>query len=162
MSRTLAFMLSGAGLGFFIGSSMGIATGGTAFNAVWLFAPLGAFIGWLLASRNSAIGMKNEETDAQNDSETEKETERDFSPNALQVVAKAALAILASVWNFQIDLLDYIGVLDTFVRQPILFFGLVSLASFLFPPIFPVYFFAWLGANSFGINEQNKYRATVE
>src|SRR6056297_2841024 len=152
MNRTPAFVLSGAGLGFFLGSSMGIAAGGTAFNAVWLFVPLGAFIGWLLESRNLAIENNDEETSSEVQDANEAALAKDPQLNAFQAVAQAALAILASVWNFQIDLLATLGVLDAFVRQPLLFAGLCIVASILFPPILPIYFFAWLGAIHFGIN----------
>ncbi|MDC0658409.1 hypothetical protein N6L27_10415 [Leisingera sp. SS27] len=158
MKRTTAFAISGAAIGFFAGSSMGIATGGDAYNAAVFLTPLGAFVGWVLALRNSAISSANEDT-VQSKASTEDPART--QSNVPQLV-EGALALLASMWNFQIDMLKAIGLLDTFVRQPMLFAGLAIVISVFLPPFLPVYFCAWLGANHFGLSKENSYRVAVK
>lgn len=163
MKKSTAFILSGTGLGLFVGSSMGVATGGTAYNAALFLTPLGAFIGWLLASKSTTLSKdENNETQAlpvQNDSVSggTKKTR-----GGIEMLVHSAMAIMASVWNFHIEFLRVLGLLPAFVRQPLLFVGFCVVVSAFFPPFFAVYFFAWLGANYFGLSEKGQYRVIVE
>jgi outer membrane lipoprotein SlyB len=45
----------GATAGLFLGGTMGIAVGGTAYNAAIFLTPVGAFIGWLVSK--SMVGV---------------------------------------------------------------------------------------------------------
>ncbi|UWQ99031.1 hypothetical protein K3729_16720 [Rhodobacteraceae bacterium S2214] len=155
MRRSISTIIAGALFGLFIGSSMGLAFGGSAYNAAWFFTPLGAFIGWLVHKSSASEGVDLEQT-------------RDFDAldSSAEKVGKASaniftslLKILASLWNFQIDLLDTLGLLQTFVKQPLLFAGLCVVISVFFPPFLVIYFLSWLGASHFGATENTKYRA---
>jgi hypothetical protein len=163
MKRSTAFMLSGAGLGLFVGSSMGVAAGDTAYNAAVFLTPLGAFIGWLLSFKNQALdapvlevpeNTRMEDISGETDS---KKSER----SGPQLLVHSTMAIMASVWNFHIDLLKTLGLLSTFVRQPLFFLGLAVVVSVAFPPFLLVYFFAWLGASYFGLSEKEQYRVEI-
>ena len=78
------------------------------------------------------------------------------------MILHASLAILASVWNFHIDILKVLGLLPTFVRQPLLFAGLCVVVSAVFPPFLGLYFSAWLAANHFGLSEERQFRVTIK
>lgn len=155
MSPQKATVVAGMFLGFFVGSSMGLAFGGTAYNAAWFTTPLGAFIGWILTSRTPS--QTPNEPISQNGNQ---ETDATFA-DKVALVFQSLLKIMASIWNFHIDLLDMLKVLPTFVKQPLLFLGLCIVLTIIFPPFFMIYFFAWLGANHFDLDEENQYRAKI-
>lgn len=143
---------------------MGVVVGGAGYNAAVFLVPLGAFIGWLLASRSStaldhSLAPTHVETGTLADQSSE--TEFVFRQGA-GMIFHSALAILASIWNFQIDTLKALGLLPAFVRQPLLFAGLCIVVSMVFPPFLGLYFFAWLAANHFGLSEECQYRVTVK
>ncbi|MEZ5913339.1 MAG: hypothetical protein R3D84_14895 [Paracoccaceae bacterium] len=164
MKSSTAYMIAGAAIGLFTGASMGIAVGGTAYNASVIFAPLGAFIGWLLASRRNTSPNAYHQSDKAplyGNDQNERETGTPPRDNIAAIV-HSALAILATVWNFQIDILKVLGILPAFVRQPLLFAGLCLVVSIVFPPFLGVYFFAWLAANHFGLSEETQFRVSIK
>lgn len=164
MKPSKALIFAGAALGFFIGSSMGVAVGGTAYNAAVFLAPLGAFIGWLLSSRNSAISEQKTELHLQSPSETNSQHTQNDGKAQLIVgqLVHSTLAIMASVWNFQIAVLNSLGLLPTFVRQPLLFLGFCIVVSMFFPPFLVLYFCAWVAASHFGLSKEDQYRVVVK
>ncbi|AMY70852.1 hypothetical protein [Frigidibacter mobilis] len=170
MSQANALMVTGAVIGLVLGSSMGIAVGGTAYNAAVFLTPLGAFIGWLIsrsiggATKQAAAGVEPATSVQERPQEAVSENSVSDVPNRdfFERLVWSVLALLATLWNFQIDLLDKVGVLPTFVRQPLLFAGLCIVISVFFPPALVIYFLAWLGANHFKISEETSYRATIK
>lgn len=163
MKKSISFIVAGAVLGLLVGSSMGVAVGGSAYNATFFLVPLGGFVGWLIATRNSAATDPTTERDAvPTSSVVPAQVEpADSGAKGFGLVVHSALAILATVWNFHIEILNALGVLPTFVRQPLLFAGLCVVISAFFPPFLALYFFAWLGANHFGLSEEKQFRATI-
>lgn len=163
MNKSTAYILSGSALGLLVGSSMGVAVGGTAYNAAYFLAPLGAFIGWLLASRKEIeAGRPTESGSAQPTDTIGPLPESAEKPtNSFAPIVHSTWVILATIWNFQIEILNTLGVLPTFVRQPLLFAGLCVVISVFFPPFLILYFFAWLGANHFGLSEENQFRSII-
>lgn len=158
MNKKLTLILTGALLGGLLGSSMGLAVGGTAYNAAWFLAPLGAFIGWLISENipepdESATSAETPLADPPPPADT---------PSLLQKFVLSALAILATLWNFHIDLLKALGLLETFVKQPLLFVGLGIAIALIFPPFITIYLCAWLGALHYGIAPENAYRAKIK
>ncbi|WP_324752271.1 hypothetical protein [Roseovarius sp. Pro17] len=164
MKRSTGFIFAGAFLGLFTGSSMGVAVGGTAYNAAVFLTPLGAFIGWLLASKTdaSSIVSENVPQSISDEPKTNEIEPKAAARGGIEVVFQSGMAIFAALWNFHIDLLRLIGILPTFVRQPFLFAGLGVIVSIFFPPFAVVYFCMWLGANHFGLSEESQYRATIK
>ena len=163
MKKSTAYIVAGSTLGLIVGSSMGVASGGTAYNATFFVVPIGGFVGWLLASQNNAQTDRAPESTASPATKLigpEPELSNNPSTGFASIV-HSALAILATIWNFQIEILNALGVLPTFVRQPLLFAGLCIVISVFFPPFLAVYFFAWLGANHFGLSEDNQFRALI-
>ena len=163
MKNTTAYIVAGSILGLVVGSSMGIAVGGTAYNAAFFLMPLGGFIGWLLAARNGALSTSKAEINTEQAvGSIEPQPEPTSQPNAgLQLILHSVLTIFATVWNFQIDVLKILGLLPTFVRQPLLFAGLCVVISVIFPPFLFLYFFAWLAANHFGLTAENQFRSVI-
>ncbi len=165
LNKSVSFVAAGTLIGVFIGSSMGIAAGGTAYNAAFFFGPLGAFIGWLLPNK---LSTPTEHTSDPPVSETPKpepellanNVSHDQSP--LTAIATSLIMILATVWNFHIDLLGYLRVLPYFLDMPIFFVGLCLIITMLFPPFLLLYFAAWLSANHFGLHKKNQYRAIIK
>ncbi|MDA9208554.1 hypothetical protein N9O61_06710 [Octadecabacter sp.] len=158
MKQQTALIIAGALIGFLIGSSMGLAFGGTAYNAAWFFTPLGAFIGWLIPSKQHLDKDISTVPLATSDETSGGEK----VGNALATIFTALLRIMASLWNFQIDVLNVLGVLPTFVRQPLLFAGVCFVISIFFPPFLAIYFLAWLGANHFEMSEATNYRSVMK
>ena len=164
MKKSTAFTLAGAGLGLFFGSSMGIAAGGSAYNAAVFLTPLGGFVGWLIASRNGAVSERPSQ-DSQGsgvDATVDSLESQPTSDRGVVSIVHSALAIMAALLNFHIEVLRGLGLLSTFSRQPLLFFGLVVIFSAIFPPFFVIYFCAWLGANHFGLSAENEYRVNIK
>jgi hypothetical protein len=83
-----------------------------------------------------------------------------FDP--IKSVYWSVLALLATIWNFHIDVLSAVGVLPVFVRQPLLFLGLCVVVSLVFPPFLTLYILAWLAAHSFGLSETTNYRVKIK
>ena len=170
MSKSNALILTGAVIGLFLGSSMGIAVGGTAYNAALFLTPLGAFIGWLASRANiesaeERRGSSEERLDHDHSGKTESEDDLESEVKSQSPVESSvwpALALLATLWNFQIDLLEKVGLLKTFVRQPLLFVGLCIVVSIFFPPFLLVYFLSWAAACHFDISQDNNYRAHIK
>jgi hypothetical protein len=164
MKKSTAFVLSGAGLGLFIGSSMGVAVGGNAYNAAFFLSPIGAYIGWLLVAKNSTIGEPQiEEPQLLPEKPTPASLDKSIDWGAgFEQLIHSALAIMASLWNFHIEILRIVGLLPTFARQPLLFLGLCVVIYVVFPPFLIVYFCAWLGASHFGQSTENQFKVTVQ
>ena len=123
MSKSKALILTGAGAGLFFGSSMGLAVGGTAYNAALFLTPLGAFVGWLVASKIELI-KKGEDThpEDRNGSDSGKshaaqneEARADAPESLIQKLFWSAITLLATLWNFHIDIIEAIGLLPAFV-----------------------------------------------
>jgi hypothetical protein len=163
MKKSTAYIIAGSSFGLLVGSSMGVAVGGTAFNAAFFVVPLGGFVGWLLASRNDAqTGHQPEIAPAATLETINSQSRPSIKSNGgFASIVHSALAILATIWNFQIEILSALGILPTFVRQPLLFAGLCIVISVFFPPFLALYFFAWLGANHFGLSEENQFRSVI-
>ncbi|ASM71218.1 MULTISPECIES: hypothetical protein [Roseobacteraceae] len=169
MTKTSALILVGAIVGLVLGSSMGIAVGGTAYNAMYFLAPTGAFIGWLVSrdkdadGRTSDVGTfsSNSEFGLDEDSAPKSPDNKPDEKNFFMGLFWAAAALLATLWNFQIDLLERVGVLNSFVQRPLYFLALCICISLFFPPFIGLYILAWLGAHQFGISETSKYRADI-
>ena len=132
--------------GLFPGSSTGMAMQGTAYNGAVVFGPSGAFIGWLISrnSKKSAIDSPLEpsssnESDAQAEDKTEMASNLGASAAGVFI---SALAILAAVWNFHIDLLKVTRLLPIFQEKPWLFIVLGVVVSAFLPPFLPVCLFA--------------------
>lgn len=161
MNKITQFVIAGALIGLFLGSSTGVAMQGTAYNGAVVFGPLGALIGWLIASNRSE---KIEDSPPKDESEEQTENEAnvatDIGKNAANVFS-SMLAILATIWNFHIDLLEAIGLLPIFCEKPWLFFVTAVVLSFFFPPFLAIYFVCYLGASHFGVNSENKYRVAI-
>jgi hypothetical protein len=83
-------------------------------------------------------------------------------PNFFDHLVWSVLALLAAIWNFQIDILDKAGVLSAFVRRPIMFVGLGLALSMAFPPALVIYVLAWLGASHFKPSKDTNYRAPIK
>ena len=156
--------------GWFVGSTMGFVTGGAGYNAAWVFGPLGAFVGWLVSSKmeQGSTAVKNNDPTEHDEHGNEQEA---VGPSAelgdraikfFQDVLWSVLVLLATVWNFHIDLLEKVGFLPTFVRQPLLFPGMCIAVSLVFPPFFILYLLAWVAASTFNISEETNYRATIK
>ena len=91
------------------------------------------------------------------------ENQRDpTSQSFWQRLIWAFLTLMATVWNFHIDVLHTLKLLPAFVKQPLLFVGLCIVLTVFFPPFFILYFLAWLSANHFGITEEADYRAKIK
>jgi hypothetical protein len=161
MKRSTALTIAGAGIGALVGSSMGVAAFGGAVNAAWVFGPLGAFVGWLVSGRlNDRPGIQ---ADMQSTETLNSDPQMD-SPDRTHPLAKvmhSALMLMAYLWNFHVAALDRAGLLDTFVRQPLLFLGFCVLISFFFPPFLGVYFFSWLASSHFNATEESRYYADI-
>ncbi|WP_417241933.1 hypothetical protein [Celeribacter sp.] len=160
MRRPLALIIAGSGIGLFIGLSIGIAAGGTAYNGAVFLVPLGAFIGWLISTKSDQAEDLSNNSPSPISEQGGGGAER-FG-EGIGAVVSSALTIAATVWNFHIDLLQLLGLLPTFIKQPLLFLGLAIVATMLFPPFLVVYFFCWLGASHFGISEEGQYRAIIK
>ena len=159
MSRILPLVLAGLGIGSFIGLSTGVAAGGDAVNGVFVFGPIGAFIGWLLSRREH---LEDTSLEPVADSvETKLQPGAHQDPPLASKVFHAVFVLFASLWNAHISLLQACSVLPTFIQKPWLFFVLGILFSIPFPPFLGVYFFAYLGASHFGMSEKTNYRATI-
>ncbi len=145
---------------------MGVAVGGTAYNAAVIFVPLGGFIGWLIGNRPPA--SDNQAVQRPDDVLSEAEKGRfeaakdDTKPdNAFVALISSSLAITAALWNFHIDLLDTLGLFPVFARSPWLFVMLCVVISIFFPPFLVVYFAAYVGALHHGMSEKTAYRAVL-
>ena len=159
MSRILPYVLAGMGIGSFVGLSTGVAAGGDAVNGIFVFGPIGAFIGWLLARRGH---LENPTLEPIADG-----IEPKLQPNAHEGpplpsrVFHAVFVLFASFWNAHISVLQACSVLPIFIQKPWLFFVLGILISIPFPPFLGVYFFAYLGALHFQMSEKTGYRANI-
>lgn len=164
MQNTATYMSAGAAIGFIVGVSMGVAVGGAAYNAAIFFVPLGAFIGWLIASRVPPSVKKSDATEIEQAASTPSQSSETevVLREGIGMIVHSALAIMAFAWNFHIEVLRLLGVLPTFVRQPLLFAGLCIVISVVFPPFIGIYFIAWLAANHFGLSQENQYRAIIK
>ena len=164
MKKSSIFAITGAVAGVMLGSSMGIASGGSAVNAAWVFGPIGAFIGWLISTKQLAPKTQTESESGRPAPEQTPDVSSNNIKRETNILSKgleASLTILAVAWNFHIDLLHAIGILDTFIRQPMLFVGLCVVISVFFPPYLVVYFLAWLAANHFHASAETKFRAQL-
>lgn len=169
MSRSNALILVGAVIGFFLGSSIGVATGGTAYNGAYFLVPLGAFIGWLISRNKTDNSAPTNVTENSKDfldgqggllqSPTAKENRT--PPNFVHSMLLAAGIFLATLWNFHIDLLEKVGVLESFIKQPFYFVAMCIGISIFLPPFVGAYLVAWLAAQQFGMSEETKYRAVI-
>lgn len=162
MKNSTSFTIAGVGIGVFVGSSMGVAAFGGAVNAAWVFGPVGGFIGWLVAGRLSrpntdTTSNRGDETTLASEQTEPTETQRDHVAS----VMNSALMLLAYVWNAHITTLDRLGLLDTFTRSPILFFGLCIVITVFFPPFLVVYFVCWLAASHFDATEASRFYAKI-
>jgi len=158
MNRTLALPVAGTCLGAFVGSSMGVAAFGGAVNGAWVFGPLGAFVGWLVAGRLEKPMSSEHSTQSE---QSPKLPDTDRFANAAASVFHAILLLLAYTWNFHISALKSLGILDTFVRRPLLFAGLCCVISLFFPPFLVAYFCCWLAASHFNASEDSLYFAKI-
>jgi len=157
MNKKIQLVVGGAAIGLFLGLSTGVAMQGTAYNGAVVFAPLGAFIGWLISS----ISGKKDEDPAPTDNV---ENKIDSSPSfgdTIATVYTSILTILATIWNFHIDLLDMMKLLPVFQEKPWLFLVLAVVISVFFPPFLVLYFVCYLGAAHFGIKDENGYRSDI-
>ena len=159
MNRILPFVLAGLGIGSFIGISTGVAAGGDAVNGIFVFGPIGAFIGWLLARRGHPEQTMMEAVADVNEPNVLSAIKAE--PPLVSKVLHAVFVLFASLWNAHISLLQACSVLPIFIQKPWLFFVLGILISLPFPPFLGVYFFAYLGASHFGMSEKTRYRANI-
>ena len=153
------FVIGGALIGLFLGSATGVAMLGTAYNGAVVFGPLGAFIGWLISKKNNQ-DVENLPLKPSSSNGNETDVASNLGASAASVFI-SALTILATVWNFHIDLLEMLKLLPTFQEKPWLFFVLAVVVSAIFPPFLAVYFVCYLSANRFGIEPENGYRASI-
>ena len=165
MSKAMGFVIGGALIGLFLGSSTGVAMMGTAYNGAIIFGPLGAFIGWLVSKRNEKKAGEpplkpSPSTGNENQSENKSNVASNIGADTANVFI-SVLTILATVWNFHIDLLEMIKILPVFQDKPWLFFVLAVVVSAFFPPFIAVYFICYLGAAHFGVKPENGYRSSI-
>jgi uncharacterized membrane protein (DUF485 family) len=162
MKNVTAFTIAGIGIGVFVGSSMGVAAFGGAVNAAWVFGPVGGFIGLLVSGR---LSTSNTDTkSSQYDETTLASAEIEFLENKrdhVSSVIRSGLMLLAYVWNAHIAVIDRLGLLDTFTRAPVLFFGLCIVITVFFPPFLVPYFLCWLAASHFDATEASRFYAKV-
>ena len=169
MNKTASYTIAGVAIGLFVGSSMGIATGGAAYNGAVFLGPLGGFVGWLISIAGKTVTKPDaEETDGKVISHPEpinyqssghpSEGSSSTSPEPTNIYI-AGLAILATVWNFHIEVLKMVNLLPIFLNKPWLFAALSVVVSVFFPPFLIVYFFAYLGASHFGASAENGFIA---
>jgi hypothetical protein len=151
--------LAGLGIGSFVGLSTGVAAGGDAVNGVFVFGPIGAFIGWPLA-RHRHLEQIPVEIVADSDDPKIQLAAHEGPPFARKVLL-AVFVFFASLWNAHIYLLQTCSVLPIFMQKPWLFFVLGIVISIPFPPFLGVYLFAYLGASHFGMSEKTSYRANI-
>lgn len=158
MKNSTALTIAGLGIGVFVGSSMGVAAFGGAVNAAWVFGPVGGFIGWLVSGRLSGSDTT---TKPSRDDETTLDTkETELLENKRDHVAsimRSGLMLLAYVWNAHIAIIDRLGLLDTFTRTPVLFFGLCIVVTVFFPPFLVAYFLCWLAASHFDATKASRF-----
>lgn len=166
MKKRHAVVLVGTLLGLFLGSSIGIAAGGTAINGAWVCAFLGAFIGWLIGrdfeedSRSLQGSTEDQHLDEYSSSSSEPPS-KPQGTSPFKAVLFGGVALIASFWNFHIDLLSAINLLNNFCNQPWLFVGLGILVSLVFPPFGACYFISYVCAAQFGASKENQYRAQL-
>ncbi|WP_412504933.1 hypothetical protein [Roseovarius sp. SYSU LYC5161] len=163
MKSSTSLAIAGIGLGAFAGSSMGIVAFGGGMNAAWVFGPVGGIIGWLVSDRLG--GQPNPEHQPKvelSPKDCELEKERQENTPAFAKLIASTLMLLAYLWNIHITTLEKLGLLDSFVRQPLLFLGLCILVSLVFPPFLGVYFFCWVAAVEFGAKEETRYTAQLK
>lgn len=162
MRRSIALIAAGAGIGLAAGSSMGLAVGGTAYNAAYVFVPLGGFIGWLMASKSDAVGTEgNSSENSVPEGEAPDGAKTSDLASLIHAVFNALATIMASAWNFHIDLIEHCGLLPHFVKAPAMFLIVPVAVSWVFPPFALIYVCAWLGAIHFGIKKELGYRAEM-
>lgn len=161
MKRRNAFAIAGGLIGFFLGSSVGIAAGGTAINGAWVLSIVTAFIGWLIGNNQSA-SSNAQGTSASSTTDTSSEmAESNAKEDSVTAVLRGALELVASIWNFHIDLLQHIGLLNAFCERPWLFAAFALAVSVFFPPFAVLYFVTYLSAAMMGANRINQFRAQI-
>ena len=74
MNKTTQFVIGGALIGLFLGSSTGVVMQGAGYNGAVIFGPLGAFIGWLI-SRNSKEDVEDPPLELSSSNENENQAE---------------------------------------------------------------------------------------
>lgn len=144
-SRYIIFPAFGATIGFFMGSSTGLAFGGDAVNGGVIFGLIGAVIGFLIASSayssNSASetldqSPENENSDAISanlESSTPADDSHQLAESAYSLL-ETAINIAGSLWNLEMVLLKKIGLMPYFVRMPWIFLVVgFSFLALLFP-----------------------------
>lgn len=159
MNRALPYALAGLAIGSFIGLSTGVVASGGGVNGIFVFGPIGAFIGWLLSKRGNTkdLGIATLSIG----SVPEQPKLPMLEPPLATKVLHAVFVFFALVWNAHVYALDKVSVLPTFIQKPWLFFVLGIVISIPFPPLLGIYFCAYLGASHFGMSENTGYHARI-
>jgi hypothetical protein len=156
----------GAAIGIFLGGSVGVASGGTAYNAALLFGIFGAFVGWLIGlvidqSKEQPLDQNLGRDDKNGTGESEVPLDTGSKPTAADELLRAAFIILATCWNFHIDILKNLSILPVFVEKPWLFFVFPLVVTVFFPPFAVIYFVCYLGASQFTMSADTEYRSII-
>lgn len=166
MKKRQSYTVVGFAAGAFFGISTGVAVGGDAYNGVWIFGALGALIGWLFGDDRQS-DQKREETLSPDDPldaadvrfQAEKKDGRSARDNSLLGVA---LRMLAGIWNFHIDVLEYVGLLPLFQRNPLAFSVFPVCIIIFFQPLFLLYIMCYAAARQYGLSAEDGYRAKID
>ncbi|GGO31845.1 hypothetical protein GCM10010991_18410 [Gemmobacter aquaticus] len=167
MISARSLILAGAGVGVLLGISSGVAFGGTAYNGALVFGPLGAFIGWLISrsgktESESSLGAMSGSLNSSEDTADLAKKAQSGKSLGLGDVFRSVLILLASAWNFHIEILRLMRLLPYFKEMPWLFLIVLGVGTLVFPPFFGVYFFCYLGAAHFGIAADHDFIAQIE
>ncbi len=161
MKRRNAFAIAGGFIGFFLGSSIGIAAGGTAVNGAWVLSAILAFIGWLIGNnQNTTSSIETSCNSAASGRPIDTVNGTENSDNVTAVL-RGTCELLASIWNFHIDLLRHLGLLKAFCERPWLFVTFAFAVSFFLPPFAAAYGTCYLCASFMGAEKNNQFRAQI-
>lgn len=165
MSSRATYIGVGAAMGLVVGVTTGVAGHGTAVNGAYVFAPLGALIGWLV-SRGFEQGTSDTNIEGKLNQDEQSEVKPNKAPSETADVAFvkiifAIAAFFATIWNLHINALEKLNLLGQFLDKPWLFLLLPICIGIFFPPFAIAYFVCYVAAANYGANAESNFRAKV-
>jgi hypothetical protein len=151
-------------IGIFFGSSIGVASGGNAVNGVYIFGPIGGFVGWLIAKKTNRANNRPsvEESQADADIQSRNNFPTTYENQAIGLLHSSisfVIQFLADVWNFKMDIILKIGLMPTLKSHSWVFVVFPFVITFIIPFYAPIYVLLGVVAMSCGANAENNFRA---